>query len=122
MQSHCLSDEFDERAELPETVIAQAEEYLLRGWAGARFKTSAFDQLQGAIASEGRRLQCVSVGWERDGGTLKPLKCHSSLSTNTLSMCKCVNVLRCSARAKNVVVMCVIYCHKSQVRNCQNRY
>ena len=29
--------EFDDRAELPETVIAQVEEYLLLGWAGARF-------------------------------------------------------------------------------------
>ena len=27
--------EFDARAELPETVIAQVEEYLLLGWAGA---------------------------------------------------------------------------------------
>ena len=30
--------EFDDRTELPETVIAQVEEYLLQGWAGARSK------------------------------------------------------------------------------------
>ena len=30
--------EFDDRAELPETVTAQVEEYLLLGWAGARSK------------------------------------------------------------------------------------
>ena len=30
--------EFDDRAELPETVIAQVEEYLFLGWAGARSK------------------------------------------------------------------------------------
>ena len=30
--------EFDDRAELPETVIAQVEEYLLLGWADPRFK------------------------------------------------------------------------------------
>ena len=39
--------EFDDRAELPETVIAQVEEYLLLGWAGARSKPQAttFDLL-----------------------------------------------------------------------------
>jgi len=31
--------EFDDRAELPEMVISQVEEYLLLGWAGARSKT-----------------------------------------------------------------------------------
>ena len=31
-------------------------------------------------------------GWESDGGTLKPLTCHSSLFINMLSMCKCGNV------------------------------
>ena len=30
--------EFDDRAELPETVNAQVEEYLLLGWADARCK------------------------------------------------------------------------------------
>ena len=30
--------EFDDKTELPETVIAQVEEYLLLGWAGARSK------------------------------------------------------------------------------------
>jgi len=30
--------EFDDRAELPETVIVQVEEYLFRGWTGARAK------------------------------------------------------------------------------------
>ena len=37
-----------ERAELPETEIAQVEEYLVRVWAGARSKPSAktFDQLR----------------------------------------------------------------------------
>ena len=30
--------EFDGRADLSETVIAQVEEYVLLGWSGARFK------------------------------------------------------------------------------------
>ena len=47
---------------------------------------------QGVIASEGRRLEICQSGWESDGGTLKPLTCHSSLSTNMLSLCKCGNV------------------------------
>ena len=74
--------------------------------------------VQGVIASEGRRLKICQSEWESDGGTLKPLTRHSSLSTNMLSMCKCGNV-QCPCR--KCVVMCVIYCHKSQVRNCQNR-
>ena len=44
---------------------------------------------QGVIASDGRRLGFCQSGWESDGGTLKPLTCHGSLSTNMLSMCKC---------------------------------
>ena len=32
---------FDNRAELPETVIAPVKEYLLLGWAGARSKPSS---------------------------------------------------------------------------------
>ena len=73
---------------------------------------------QRVIASKGMRLGFCQSGWESDGGTLKPLTCHSSLSTNMLSMCKC-NV-QCPCR-KVAVMLCVIYCHKSQVRNCKNR-
>ena len=60
---------------------------------------------QGVIASEGRRLEICQSGWESDGGTLKPLTRHSSLSTNMLSMCKCGNV------AVPVQEMCGDVCH-----------
>ena len=59
---------------------------------------------QGVIASEGRRLEICQSGCESDGGTLKPLTCHSSLSTNMLPMCKCGNV-QCPCRK------CVEMCH-----------
>ena len=41
---------------------------------------------QGDVASEGRRLGICQSVWESDGGTLKPLTCHSSVSTNMPSM------------------------------------
>ena len=72
-----------------------------------------FFVVQGVIASEGRRLDCCQCGWESYGGTLKPFKYLSSLSTNMLSMCKCSRMcvtMHCSCW--KYVVMCVIYCHK----------
>ena len=69
---------------------------------------------------EGRRLDCCQCGCESDRGALKPLKCLNSLSTNMVWKCSgmCV-VMQCPCRKS--VVMCVTYCHKSQVLNCQNR-
>ena len=127
--------EFDNRAELTETV----KEYILLGWVGARYKPSAmtFEVLKvhtGVAAPNAitkmppHRVLYVDTSpqyyivfhgvRESDGDTLKPLTCHSSLPTNMLSICICGNV-QCLCR--KIVVRCVIYCHKSQVRNCPNR-
>jgi len=74
------------------------------------------------LNDRGAVLDPVNRGWFCDGGTILPVKGLKPLPADMLIVCKCggkCDTKRCSCAKADL--MCVVFCHKSQLSDCQNK-
>ena len=74
------------------------------------------------LNDHGPVLEPTNYGWFCDDGALLPVKGLKPLPAEMLTLCKCgskCDTKRCSCRKAGLV--CVLFCHKSQVSDCQNK-